>query len=103
MSFEDSDSAKEVYESNTGASLREYRRLRLKGFRRPNKEREGPRLDPPFLTRHAGGMGQALQDVVGRDNLELVEVLGDGNCQFHAVRHQLTSRFSDKYQGGRAE
>ena len=48
-------------------------------------------------------MGQALQDVVGRDNLELVEVPGDGNCQFHAVRHQLTSRFSDKYQGGRAE
>jgi hypothetical protein len=46
--------------------------------------------------RHAREMDQALQDVVDRDNLELVEVPGDGNCQFHAVRHQLTSRFPDK-------
>jgi hypothetical protein len=41
-------------------------------------------------------MGQALQNVVGRNNLELVHVDGDGNCQFHAVCHQLTSRFSDE-------
>ena len=41
-------------------------------------------------------MNQELQDVVGRDNLELVKTLADGNCQFDAVRHQLTSRFPDK-------
>jgi hypothetical protein len=40
-------------------------------------------------------MDQALQDVVGRYNLELVPTLADGNCQFDAVRHQLTSRFPD--------
>ena len=42
----------------------------------------------------------SLADVVGDDGLELVPVPGDGNCQFHAVSHQLTSRFPDVCPSG---
>jgi hypothetical protein len=37
-----------------------------------------------------------LEQSVGEHGLELVRVPADGNCQFHAVSHQLTSRFPDR-------
>ena len=46
-------------------------------------------------------MEHSLEELVARHNLELVPVPGDGNCQFHAISHQLTThpltRPSDTY------
>ena len=38
-------------------------------------------------------MEHSLEELVRRHNLELVDVPGDGNCQFHAISHQLTTRY----------
>jgi len=42
----------------------------------------------------------SLAEVVGTAGLELVHVDGDGNCQFRAVSHQLTSFFPDVCPSG---
>ena len=46
-------------------------------------------------TRGDGVTREDLVRVLAQHGLQEVDVLGDGNCQFHAIGHQLTSRYPE--------